>query len=292
VPQHRHRFIPLTALIFTGLHEEHIEAHGSFEKYARTKLKLTENLIASHARPRAIIAHKDSPYADAFLSTPVEEQIPFGISDVEHITEHKRSISFSYKGHHLSLNSPGKFNLLNALAALKTAEFLGIDLSVAVRGLERLSHTSGRVEFIDEGQPFDVIVDYAHTPDSLQALYETFPHQKKICVLGNTGGGRDTWKRPRMAQIAETHCDTVILTDEDPYDEAPQNIIEDMRRGMSTEPIVIMNRREAIAHALSLAEAGSMVLITGKGTDPYIMRARGTKEEWSDARVTRELLKK
>jgi UDP-N-acetylmuramoyl-L-alanyl-D-glutamate--2,6-diaminopimelate ligase len=141
-------------------------------------------------------------------------------------------------------------------------------------------------------QDFNVIVDYAHTPDSLQKLYDVFQNTRRICVLGNTGGGRDTWKRDEMAQIAENECDQVILTNEDPYDDDPQQIINDMAGVMDTKPIIIMDRREAIAKALSLAKTGDSVLITGKGTDPYIMGPNNIKIPWDDATVTREELRK
>jgi UDP-N-acetylmuramyl tripeptide synthase len=109
-------------------------------------------------------------------------------------------------------------------------------------------------------------------------------------VLGNTGGGRDTWKRPEMGAIADEMCDEVILTNEDPYDEDPRKIMDEMAAGMKRPPLIIMDRREAIAKALSLAKTGDAVLITGKGTDPYIMEAHGKKTPWSDSQVVREEL--
>jgi UDP-N-acetylmuramoyl-L-alanyl-D-glutamate--2,6-diaminopimelate ligase len=149
------------------------------------------------------------------------------------------------------------------------------------------------VEKVDEGQDFSVIIDYAHTPDSLQKLYDVFKGTRRICVLGNTGGGRDTWKRDEMAKIAEKECDEIILTNEDPYDDNPKKIVEDMATAIKhKKPHVIMDRREAIARAISLARSGDSVLITGKGTDPYIMGPNNTKIPWSDTEVAREELKK
>jgi UDP-N-acetylmuramoyl-L-alanyl-D-glutamate--2,6-diaminopimelate ligase len=146
-------------------------------------------------------------------------------------------------------------------------------------------------EPLREKQDFEVIVDYAHTIDSLRALYEAFPTERKICVLGNTGGGRDTWKRKSMAEVADEHCSHVILTNEDPYDEDPRAIVDAMKEGLvKHEPEIIMDRRQAINRAISLAGSGDAVLITGKGTDPYIMGPNGTKQEWDDATVAREEL--
>ncbi|HQT83209.1 MAG TPA: cyanophycin synthetase, partial [Candidatus Paceibacterota bacterium] len=137
---------------------------------------------------------------------------------------------------------------------------------------------------------FIAIVDYAHTPDSLKALYSAFPRHRKICVLGNTGGGRDTWKRPEMGRIADETCDKVILTNEDPYDEDPVVIVEAMAAGMKRTPDIIMDRREAIRAALRAARSGDAVLISGKGTDPFIMGPKGTRLPWDDATVVREEL--
>ena len=156
----------------------------------------------------------------------------------------------------------------------------------------RLFFATGRAERIEGGQDFTVVVDYAHTPESLTALYTAYAGTRKICVLGSTGGGRDKWKRPVMGKIAAEMCDTVILTNEDPYDEDPRAIIDDIAAEMKKEPEIVMNRRDAIARALSLAHAGDAVLITGKGTDPTIQGPGGSKVPWSDASVAREELSK
>jgi UDP-N-acetylmuramoyl-L-alanyl-D-glutamate--2,6-diaminopimelate ligase len=181
---------------------------------------------------------------------------------------------------------------MNALAAIKTSEFLKVPLEISKEAVRSLTRIPGRAERIEAGQNFLVIVDYAHTPDSLEALYGAYPNRRKICVLGNTGGGRDTWKRKEMGNIADNACAEVILTNEDPYDENPSEILDAMAAGMKRAPTILMDRREAIRTALSSAKENDAVLITGKGTDPYIMGARGTKEPWSDASVVREELKR
>ena len=119
---------------------------------------------------------------------------------------------------------------------------------------------------------------------------------KKVCVLGNTGGGRDTWKRPVMAQVAEKYCDEIILTNEDPYDEDPQKIIDEMKKVIKNKPVYdIMDRRAAIKTAIKTAKklgGDSVVLISGKGTDPYIMEENNKKTPWSDFEVAKEELQK
>ena len=290
--QYRHLFLSLDVLVFTNLEKEHLESHGGMEKYFAAKYRLGTALMHSPKRPRAIIANVESEYGKRFLALPVERQIPFALSDAQDIVLSKDSAAFIYETTAIEIPQPGNFSVRNALAAIKVGEFLSIHPEVSARALSKLDRIPGRAERIDAGQNFTAIVDYAHTPDSLQALYEAYSSQRKICVLGNTGGGRDTWKRPEMGKIADNSCAEVILTDEDPYDEDPRKILDEMASGMQRSPQIIMDRREAIAKALSMAKPGDAVLITGKGTDPYIMQAHGKKLPWSDSQVVREELEK
>jgi UDP-N-acetylmuramoyl-L-alanyl-D-glutamate--2,6-diaminopimelate ligase len=160
-------------------------------------------------------------------------------------------------------------------------------------GITNVKRIEGRAERIEGGQHFPVIVDYAHTPDSLEALYTTFKGYENVCILGNTGGGRDKWKRPVMGKIAEAYCTEIILTNEDPYDEDPREILEEIASGMTEKkPLIILDRREAIAKGIARAKVlnNPALLITGKGTDPYIMGPNGTKTPWDDRDVAREEL--
>ncbi len=290
--QYRHLFLDMNALIFTNLEKEHLESHGGMENYARAKLRIGHALENSPKRPRAIIANADNPYGERFLKLAVEEKLPFSLTQAENLVLKDEGISFMYGGQTFTLPHPGAFSALNALATIRTAEFLGIPLSTISSGLAKLTRIAGRAERIEAGQDFLAVVDYAHTPDSLEALYSAYGTRPKICVLGNTGGGRDTWKRPEMGRIADEHCAHVILTDEDPYNEDPRQIVDAMAAGMKRTPEIIMDRRMAIQTALAKARSGDVVLVTGKGTDPYIMRAGGAKEVWSDADVVREELTK
>ncbi len=287
--QSRHRFLALDALVFTNLHKEHIESHGSFEKYAAAKLKIGKELVRSPKRPRAIISNRDDAHGNAYLALPVEEKFPFSYEEAKEVELGPGTASFTYEGVRFSVKLPGSFSVMNSLAVIKAAQFAGVPLPTIAEALATLERIPGRTERIDAGQNFTAVVDYAHTPDSLAALYAAYP-VRKICVLGNTGGGRDTWKRPEMGRIADEACDTVILTNEDPYDENPQAILDAMAAGMKRAPHIVMDRREAIRTALRAAGPGDAVLITGKGTDPYIMGPNGSKEPWSDARVVREEL--
>ncbi len=290
--QFRQRFVSMDALVFTHLTPEHIESHGSLERYVDAKLEIGRTLVRSKKRPRIIIAKKDDPVTERFFALPVEKKISFSLLDAEKISLSSSGSHFAFKGTEIHSPLLGEFNVENMLAASTCAETLGIPVTSIKSGLEGLQKVPGRMEEISMGQPFKVYVDYAHTKESLDAVYKA-TQAPRICVLGNTGGGRDRWKRPLMAHTAEEACEHVILTNEDPYDEDPLSIIEEMRAGMKTKtPEVILDRKEAMRSAFSRAQntPGSAVLITGKGTDPYIMEASGKKTPWDDRDVARAVL--
>ena len=307
--QHRQRFIDLDALVFTNLAPEHIESHGSYEAYRDAKFEIGRQLARSRKRPRIMVANADDRESARYLTLPVETALPFTLSSHEPYDADEHGGSFTFDDTKISLHLPGEFSLKNALAAAVVAGALGIRGSTIARALDKVKKIPGRAEEIEAGQPFTVVVDYAHTPDSLKAIYDAYAKRKLICVLGATGGGRDTWKRPVMGRIAYEHCDTIILTDEDPYDEDPQKIIEDIAHGMparaerGTKQEVIIDRRLAMRRAFELAHKYALdgtpgdrnniaVLITGKGTDPSVCGKNDTKTPWSDAGVAREELEK
>lgn len=290
----RHKHIQLDALVFTNLSPEHIESHGSFEAYRDAKLSLRDALVVSKKPQKVVVANVDDEHGALFLDVPEHVgKYGYSLKKAEPYATNERGTLLTFEG--LSIHSPlpGVFNIYNILAAAVFARSLGIHTDVIKRAVEKLSIVKGRVERIDEGQRFGVIVDYAHTPDSLEKLYQSFKEVGKICVLGNCGGGRDTWKRPEMARIAEKYCREVVLTNEDPYDENPDAIVKDMAQAFTEKkPEIIMDRRKAIHYALSRAQDHDVVLITGKGTDPYIMGPKGRMEPWSDEMVAREELRR
>jgi len=291
--QFRHKFISLDALIFTNLSPEHIESHGSLENYINAKLQIAKSLEKSQKPKKILIANKDDAHSKKFLDINVDEKHSFSIKDANPYEIKKEGIEFTLDGQKVVSPLSGEFNLYNTLAATTFSKTQNISVETIKRAVENFRGIAGRMEKIDVGQDFTAIVDYAHTADSLEKVYEVFQTSRKVCVLGSTGGGRDKWKRPDIGAVASRHCSHIILTNEDPYDEDPEVIVKEIKKGI-TRPIVevIMDRREAIAKALKLAKTGDAVIITGKGTDPYIMEADGKKTPWSDAEVTREELKK
>lgn len=294
---YRHKFVEINALVFNNLTPEHIESHGSFTNYKAAKMRLVEAVGHSIKRPRVLVANLDDEHGKDFLGADVEHAIGYSLKDLSLHTLHKDGISLVFGDTTIRVPLVGLFNVYNVLAAVKIAQVYGVSLETCAKALRDLPPIAGRVEHFEtaRGAKKHVIgiVDYAHTTDSLEKLYQAFPNNPKICVLGNTGGGRDTWKRPEMAAIAERYCDHIILTNEDPYDENPRKIIADMEAGIqNTEKLtVIMDREEAIRTAVAMAPHDGYVLVSGKGTDPYIMEANGKKTPWSDAETMRKILK-
>ena len=291
--QSRHKFIQLNSLIFTNLAPEHIESHGSYENYLQAKLKIAKALEKSPKKRKNIIVNADDKKSCHFLNINLREKHQYSLKDAEPYELKKNGLSLTIGGREIKSFLSGKFNIYNILAAVAFAKSQNIGTEIIQKAIEKFRGIRGRVERIDEGQNFTVIVDYAHTPDSLEKLYEAFSHSKRICVLGNTGGGRDKWKRKVMGSIADKYCSQIILTNEDPYDEDPRKIVEDMVEGIKKSVYeIIIDRGEAIEKAISSAQIGDTVLITGKGTDPYIMGSNNSKLEWDDATVTRKILAK
>ena len=291
--QFRHKFIHLDAFVFTNLSPEHIDSHGSYENYVAAKVKIASGMMKSKKTNRIIVANADDKESVRFLDCEAEVKATFSARDAVPYEIKKEGIDFTLNGKKVHSPLSGLFNLYNLLGGISCAHNLGISDDVIIRAVEKFKGVKGRVEKINAGQDFTVIVDYAHTPDSLEKLYQVFETSRNICVLGGTGGGRDNWKRKEMGRIADMYCDQIILTDEDPYDENPDQIVQDVAQGITGQtPKIIMDRRAAIAEAIKSAKTGDSILITGKGTDPYIMGPNGTKTPWSDAQIAKEELEK
>lgn len=299
---HRNRFIALDAFVLTNISPEHIEAHGSYENYVNAKLSIARDGLANSNKPdRVLIVNADDKESQRFLDAASDEsikKIKYGLDDAKPYEIKKEGIDFAFGGKKAHSSLSGLFNLYNILAAATAARSQDVSDEIIIRAVEKFADIPGRVQKIEAGQDFDVVVDYAHTPDSLEKLYKVFRPDPKsprtaqlIAVLGGTGGGRDQWKRAEMGKLADMYCDEVILTDEDPYNEDPKKIVDDVAQGIaSKKPTIIMDRRAAIAEAIKKAKKGDTILITGKGTDPYIMGPKGSKIPWSDAQVAREEL--
>jgi len=278
IRQFRHKFINFDCVVLTNLSPEHIESHGSFENYRNEKIKLFKATKNIH------IINSDDLSAKYFLNISAEQKISFGMKDAEKIN--------------LKLNLTGDFNIMNAIAAISVANAYGVDLGICKTALEKVKCLSGRMETILES-PVKVVVDYAHTPAQLEAVYKTFEGKNMICVLGSCGGGRDKWKRPVLGEIANRYCKEIIVTNEDPYDENPLSIMDEIESGFSQTRNAkletrnyqkILDRKEAIKTAVKMAELGDVVIITGKGSEPWMCLENGRKIPWDDRQIARDVL--
>ncbi len=185
----------------------------------------------------------------------------------------------------------GEFNIYNALAAISISLSQGIDLDIVSDSWKDLRVIEGRMEEVISS-PFRAFIDYAFTPNALTKVYGTiknnFKPQKMVCVLGSCGGGRDKWKRPVLGEIALNYCDEIIVTNEDPYDEDPLEIINQVVKGTKGKAKIILDRREAIQESLKIAQPGDVVIITGKGSEPWMCLAEGEKMAWDEKAIVRE----
>lgn len=273
IKQYRHRFISFNAAVFTNLSPEHIERHGGFEKYKAAKAKLFFETKNIH------IVNLDDANGRYFWDIPAKKKFGHRLSDFPD----------------LQIKLPGEFNKYNAITAIYVGLSQGVSLEICQKVLEKVESIPGRMETVIK-EPFGVIVDYAHNPDALQKVYKQIGG-RKICVLGAAGGGRDKWKRPELGRIAAQHCDEIILTNEDPYDELPEEILNDIKSGITLfkrspeKCYTILDRREAIKKALSLAGPGDMVVITGKGCEPWMCVAGGKKIPWDDRKIALDIFR-
>lgn len=282
---YRHKGLHIDTLVFTNLTPEHIESHGSFENYLAAKLSLAQAVARSKKGYRRVIANTDDNYGSQFLVYNVNKNIGYRMHDWER----------DYRD--INLHLPGDFNKMNALAAITLARELGIDRETIKTALEGLTMVRGRCEEIKISDQVIAVIDYAHTQESLEKLYKVYSLKGHIiAVLGGTGGGRDKSKRKLMGELANNYAQYVLITDEDPYDDNPISIMRDVASGVSSDKSeIIESRRQAIHKSIIIANKIAesehnkvYILITGKGTDPYIMRAKGEKEAWDDATVLRE----
>lgn len=268
IRQFRHKFINFDTAVFTNLSPEHIESHGGFENYRNEKLKLFRATKNVH------IINADDKNAEYFLNIPAKKIITFSIKDNEK--------------YNLKLRLAGDFNLMNAIAAVKVGEVYGVSLDVFKKALENAKAIPGRMEKISE----NIIVDYAHTPEQLEAVYKSFGDKNLICILGSCGGGRDKWKRPVLGEIAKKYCKKIIITNEDPYDEDPMEIINQVAKMAGENAEKILDRKEAIKKAVEVAKSEDVVIITGKGSEPWMCVANGKKIPWSDKEIVKEIINK
>ncbi|MCW3067627.1 MAG: UDP-N-acetylmuramyl-tripeptide synthetase [Solirubrobacterales bacterium] len=308
--------IPFAAAVFTNMTRDHLDFHATMEDYFQSKRRL---FLPVGGEPPAIsVVNVGDPYGrrlaaeiDGVLTFAVDGAADYSASGLRCEFDGCRFTLHTPEGdRELALPMPGRFNVANALGALAAAHALGVDLDVLVEALERGVRVPGRFEPVEEGQDFAVLVDYAHTPDSLENVLSSARDLmaggdgaggRVICVFG-AGGDRDRGKRPLMGEVAARLADVVLVTSDNPRSEDPDAIIAEIMEGVGTatqagdggsrQPEVrsIADRGEAISEAVAAGHRGDVVVIAGKGHEQGQELAGGRKVPFDDVEVARRAL--
>ncbi len=322
--QYRHYGLHYDVVVFTNLAPEHVEAHGGFDNLKRDKGRMFAGLRKGYRKtvgdktiPKIIVANADDTNAPYYLNFTADQKYAYntlpessplpGVTIIQAQAIHSTASgsAFQVGGDKFELTLQGTFNVSNALAAVTVGKALGIPAEKIREGLKAVTTVTGRMEPVNLGQPFHVIVDYAHDPLSLEAVLTNVRkllltgNQRLIAVVGSDGGGRDQGKRATTGALAARLSDIVIVTTTDPYDEDPAAIVDMVAAGAiaagfnkDKNLFTIPDRRAAITKAISLAQAGDAVILTAKGHETVMAVANGQKIPWNDKKVASELLAK
>ena len=286
-----------SALVFTNLTQDHLDLHGTMERYFDAKRRL----FVEGEPPRAAV-NVDDPYgrrlADELASLGRAPLLTFGFGDgagvrLENLQTTSRGATLTAAGIKLTTPLLGRFNVENVLGAVAAARLLELPDDAVATGVASVRGVPGRFEPVDEGQPFLVVVDYSHTPDSLETALRTareLAEARVVCVFG-CGGDRDRGKRPLMGKAATEGSDLAIITSDNPRSEDPDAIIRDILEGVSGPVEVEPDRAQAIATAVELAQEGDVVLIAGKGHEQG-QETAGVTVPFDDRDVARDALRR
>ncbi|MDR2524164.1 MAG: UDP-N-acetylmuramoyl-L-alanyl-D-glutamate--2,6-diaminopimelate ligase [Candidatus Nomurabacteria bacterium] len=306
--QYRAFGVPIDVAVETNVTHEHLDYHRTFKNYLAAKVKLF-TLANKTPRGRKIgIINADDPSAKHFkraIETPITYGIDRGDVQARQVKLGSGGVDYfvKYDGRklHIKTQIPGIFNVYNSLAAVTVGIIYGLSNAEIEQGIFALDFVEGRMNRIDMGQNFEVVMDYAHTPDSFEKL---LPDMKKsatgrlIVLFGSAGGRRDPSKRRPMGEIAGRHADIVVLTEEDDRDTPGEQILKQIAAGAKKSGkkedknlFLILDRTEAIEFALRQAKKGDLVLLLGKGNEKTIERADG-EHPWNEAATARRILKK
>ncbi len=305
VTQFRHRYIDFDVGALTCLHPEHIEAHGSYEAYREAKVQFFRDAAKySRKKRKAFFVNTDTGPDGQYFTQAILH--PTGTAPRAKVIFYNREdfIRTVLGGDADQLGDwlSSGFNLENAATVASIAEWAGVSREEILRALADFKGVAGRMEAFSattksSGGSFTVLVDYAHTPGSFEALFTDLRKRvsgkgRIIAVFGSYGEGRDKWKRPELGAIAGRLCDESILTNEGPGEEDPRAIVDAIAAGLSSgaKHRIILDRREAIRAALESAHAGDIVALVGKGHESYINLGKKGKIDWNERRVAEELL--
>ena len=293
--QHRTLGVPFEVAVFTNLTHEHLDYHKTMRRYAAAKAKLFK-------KAKFGIINADDEYAETFKKASLK-YITYGIKNGEMRAENLKmgvsGVKYSCGDIKVETKIPGEFNVYNSLAAVAVGKRLGLSNEQIERGVEDLEAVEGRMNVVDEGQDFTVIVDYAHAPDALIKVFDSINGFKgRIISVHGGAGRRDPSTRPIRGGILGKCSDIVIITEDDSRDEDPEKIAAAFVEGaqkagkvLDKDLFVELDRAKAIEMALKMAKKGDLVLLLGKGHEKTILRADGP-HDFEDVKVARKILKK
>jgi UDP-N-acetylmuramoyl-L-alanyl-D-glutamate--2,6-diaminopimelate ligase len=289
--------------VFTNLSQDHLDYHQTMEEYQRAKSLLFAQLGNTFDlnKPKFAVLNSDDPASDMYKRSTAAHVVTYGIDQQADIQA--QNIQMTPKGttftlvmrehsYPVQMQLIGKFSVYNVLASIAAALVSGIGMEDIIRSIEEVQGVAGRFELVNAGQDFTVIVDYAHTPDSLENVLKTIQHfaSKRVFVVVGCGGDRDRTKRPLMAQIACKWSSDPIFTSDNPRSEDPNAILTEMEAGVEGESYqVIPDRKEAIFTAVNHAETGDVILIAGKGHETYQI-VGNLVHDFDDRLVAREAI--
>ena len=286
--------ITFETAVLTNITQDHLDFHKTMENYANAKAKL-------FAMSKSAAINTDSDYADVCINNTKGKLITYSVDNdsiihAENIKMSERGVIFDIlfegESHEMRLGIPGMFSVYNALAAICACINIGVDITDIEKGLVLAKSVKGRIEVVHTNTPYTIIIDYAHTPDGLENIISAvraFAKARVITVFG-CGGNRDATKRPKMGSIAEALSDIAIVTSDNPRCEEPDSIIKDILEGMKKDNhITVTNRREAIRHAMEIAQEDDIIILAGKGHETY-QEIDHIKHDFDERVVVKEIL--
>ncbi len=308
--QNRHLGIKFDVALLTNLAPAHIDAHGNFDNYRAAKGKLFTAL--SSQGQQIIGVNLDTPEISYFLNFKAAKKFGITLKDVtapNNLTVYKPTqvsaeptIKFTLNDVPFELNLLGEFNVYNAVMTAACANVLGIDLAKAAKALQQFTGVAGRMQNIPNSRKIQIFVDYAPEPSAMLNALTTvnqLPHRKIIHVFGSTGGHRDISKRYEFGKISAQLADTIIITNDDVYDSDPELIAQNIEQGINqtvakkvTEVLTVLDRRRAISHALQIAQSEDIVIVTGKGSEQFLVLPSNKRIAWNEPSVVQEELTK
>ena len=302
IEQGRVDAIDFDTAIFTNLTHDHLDYHGTMSNYLHAKKKLFDHLKES----AVAITNVDDPYGMSVVEDTKAKVVTYGIEkDADYkVVNYQLSkdhtlltLRHEDKEYEIETNLVAKFNIYNVVAAIAALSEQGMDIMDMLPYLKNLKQIEGRMQRISDGQPFNILVDFAHTPDGIEKVCQyasaITPKNKRIIAITGSAGKRDSIKRPIFGQILDQYCDMIILTEDDPRDENPQEIAEEIASGIKHKNYIFdMDRYDAIRQAIEIADPNDTIIILGKGDERFIYREFGREPYEGDDAIAHEVLSK